>query len=164
MFVSGRMLSQMCVSSMYLSGWLCSHVRIRDLLAIGGWMLYDMMPFAEQFYPDSLSLLKSDQKFYDNARLVQKTHPTNKLPAWPGDFVHEMMNWFVRSEFDGEHKVWQGENVVVVPDKLVYSCKLKSDTKAREVFSKSTCGEKIFFFEKAVLPVLPKLMNCFEKI
>ena len=169
MFLSGRALTRMCVSSMYLSGWFLGPVRIRDLFSIEGWMLYDMMPLAEQFYPDDLELLKSDQKFYDNACDVRKTNPTDQgslRSVWVGDFAHEMMNWFARSELDGTHKAWllQKDGTVVIPDNLLYSCRLKSDVKAKKMFEESTPGDKIVFFEKVVLPVLPRLMNCFEKI
>lgn len=168
MFLSGRTLAQMCVSSMYLSGWLLGPVRIRDTFAIEGWMLYDMMPLAEELYHDDLSLLKSDQKFYDYACSVRKRHPTDFeswQSVWLGDFAHEMMNWFTLSMFDGTHRRrTSSDGTAVVPDKLLYSCKLKSNIKARELFDKSTSGDRVFFLEKAVLPVLPRLMNCFEKI
>lgn len=169
MFLSGRVLTRMCVSSMYLSGWFLGPVRIRDRFSIEGWMLYDMMPLAEQSYPDDLGLLKSDQGFYDNACEVRRANPTDSerlRSVWVGDFAHEMMNWFDRSELDGVHRrlAPQQDGTTIVPDNLLYSCVLKSDAKAKKMFMESTSGEKIVFFEKAVLPVLPRLMNCFEKI
>lgn len=167
--MSGRTLAQMCVSSMYLSGWLLGTVRIRDAFAIEGWMLCDMMPFAKEFYPDDLSLLKSDQKFYDYACSMRNRHPTyfeSWQSVWLGDFAHEMMNWFTRSEFDWihKHRIITSGDTVVVPDNLLYVCKLKSGAEAREMFEKSTSGDRVFFLEKVVRPVLPRLMNCFEKI